>query len=860
MLPRAFASQDVTPPVISLTMPELAQGVRHSELDRVVLDANSVKGNRNKAAYRSVTCEVGTNAADEAACPKPTCKTYDHHDGALTCKPTYILVNDDGTELTGSNVESDIKRGLRSEWLLKYDATDLSGNAAETVSFTMIFQDTRTPALTTEFGHSNWETTDAHAHAAVSRHQTFTFSNADKATHSWMESCYGWSRANAKSTLAAQCFYDLSKTPSSTDAYDGNVSALIRVRKCYRDSASQGCSGVAWTLIQDIQDWKIDTRLVQKLHIVEYESCDKAGIFGYQEENNCGVQRNVINIDDDTKPLITRNQHANVQGVTCTTDAAGGDQDCEIECRREGSLYQEPGAQCYDARESWLTDTRKDEDADVTYTKNNAAFSPMSQIGTKLFDANQGDQNDWKPIAGSRGDVYVVHYNCNDGEGQQATEVFRTLTVKDTTPPVIAMHGPHKIENSAGSHISAQGSRFEKSSGLDMGYSNNGLGDTASSHVVSCTDTCDPTPFITAELHKGFDCGNKFGDGKLSNFDEYAKGHYSILYTCYDHYDGSLSHYENTHMDNGVHSSADGRTSLKSTVCRNIDNVDHTHPIIQILGADDMTLEATHEGNYVDDGATCSDQVDGVISQNVEVSGDVVNLSKVGAYTVTYHCKDSAGNAAPPISRVVTVAHTTCPRCTMNQWAQEITHEASFPYTDAGASCSDGIDGTLTVHVKSGEVIDAVQLGKRLERVRRRQRRIDGQVRCHVPRVQLCGFVERRPTCRNGPAHYKRTVVVRDSLKPVMEVRYANKVVAVSAATDTSVKHTPATSVSNPAKDFYTTAVVDSDATVGHPEGYMAEAAQGSSTWLLAAAGAAVAGLALLGMSQRRAAVVSVPV
>merc|ERR1712224_980087 len=64
--------------------------------------------------------------------------------------------------------------------------------------------------------------------------------------------------------------------------------------------------------------------------------------------------------------------------------------------------------------------------------------------------------------------------------------------------------------------------------------------------------------------------------------------------------------------------------------CREVLNVDHTRPIIQILGSNDMTLEATHQGNYIDDGATCSDQVDGVISQNVEVSGDVVNLSKVG--------------------------------------------------------------------------------------------------------------------------------------------------------------------------------------------------------------------------------------
>merc|ERR1711881_460176 len=137
-----------------------------------------------------------------------------------------------------------------------------------------------------------------------------------------------------------------------------------------------------------------------------------------------------------------------------------------------------------------------------------------------------------------------------------------------------------------------------------------------------------------------------------------------------------------------------------ATACRIIENVDHTHPIIQILGSDQMTLEATHQGNYIDDGATCSDQVDGVISQNGEVSGDVVNLSKVGTYTITYNCKDSANNAAPPATRTVVVAQTSCPKCTVHG-NLDVQHEASFPYTDAGASCSDVIDGTVTTHCSS---------------------------------------------------------------------------------------------------------------------------------------------------------------
>merc|ERR1712036_161846 len=102
-----------------------------------------------------------------------------------------------------------------------------------------------------------------------------------------------------------------------------------------------------------------------------------------------------------------------------------------------------------------------------------------------------------------------------------------------------------------------------------------------------------------------------------------------------------------------------------------------------------MGLEATHQGNYIDDGATCSDQ------------GDGVNLSKVGEYTITYNCKDSANNAAPPATRRVIVAQTSCPKCTLLGDAT-VLHEASFPYADAGATCSDVIDGQVTTQCSAG--------------------------------------------------------------------------------------------------------------------------------------------------------------
>merc|ERR1712100_373431 len=237
-------------------------------------------------------------------------------------------------------------------------------------------------------------------------------------------------------------------------------------------------------------------------------------------------------------------------------------------------------------------------------------------------------------------------------------------------------------------------------------------------------------------------------DTRMQKFPEWTAGDYSITYEAMD------------------------SAGLKHSVCRNIYNVDHTFPIIQILGSDQMTLEATHQGNYIDDGATCSDQVDGVISQNVEVSGDVVNLSKVGTYTITYNCKDSANNAAPAARRTVVVAQTSCPRCHV-YGAEEVNHEASFPYADPGARCSDVIDGstaTQCYHSAVDSDVIATEVPCTSENM------VDvgttGTYKIEYKAENTVGLWNDDPKCRGGAISYRRTVVVMDTLRPVITLKY----------------------------------------------------------------------------------------
>jgi hypothetical protein len=79
---------------------------------------------------------------------------------------------------------------------------------------------------------------------------------------------------------------------------------------------------------------------------------------------------------------------------------------------------------------------------------------------------------------------------------------------------------------------------------------------------------------------------------------------------------------------------------------------DKTAPIITLTGNVEITLSVGD--NYTDAGYAAEDNVDGDITANVVITGDV-NTNVTGTYTITYNVNDAAGNAADQLSRQVTV-------------------------------------------------------------------------------------------------------------------------------------------------------------------------------------------------------------
>merc|ERR1711998_727339 len=186
-----------------------------------------------------------------------------------------------------------------------------------------------------------------------------------------------------------------------------------------------------------------------------------------------------------------------------------------------------------------------------------------------------------------------------------------------------------------------------------------------------CYDICSSTTTEVKWVKKACDESDSG-----SEFNMLKPGTYYLKYTCRD-----LS--DNT-----------------ATACRTFVNVDKTRPVITVLQAANdnrgvWTVEASRDNNYVDAGATCSDMVDGNISQDVEVSGDVVNMAAVGTYKINYNCEDSAGQTAVQATRTVVVQDNTCPTCKVPGGTSTITVEASFPYTEEQSTCTDTLDGAM---------------------------------------------------------------------------------------------------------------------------------------------------------------------
>jgi hypothetical protein len=248
-----------------------------------------------------------------------------------------------------------------------------------------------------------------------------------------------------------------------------------------------------------------------------------------------------------------------------------------------------------------------------------------------------------------------------------------------------------------------------------------------------------------------------------------------------------------------------------------------------LYGSDVLTLEATQSTMYQDQGATCSDAFDGMINNMVSIVGVTFpSLNTPGVYQTTYSCTNSHGVSAAPLTRTVTVQDTTCPVCTLTgSVTAEI--EASFPYTDAGATCTDTLNGALMPHEVGLSDINVEHTGT---------------YTITYTATDSTGNTNAGCTHNyNAASHLTvRTVVVMDTLRPVIGLQYAGNTFHVGSANDVGKGgHT------NPASGWHpVTNPVPSHVSYMNMNPLMAQVMQTDSGWLVASVVCMVAGVAML--------------
>jgi len=320
--------------------------------------------------------------------------------------------------------------------------------------------------------------------------------------------------------------------------------------------------------------------------------------------------------------------------------------------------------------------------------------------------------------------TYTLNYNVSDAAGNAAIQITRTITVSDTTIPVITLTGATPLEHEVGTVFVDPGAtasdNFDGVITANIGVSgtvdantigsysltynvsdSSGNAATTVTRTVNVVDTGAPTISLlgsTPVLHElqttYTDAGataSDAADGDLTGsititgaVDANTAGTYTLSYNV-----------------------TDSQSNPATTVTRDVIVADRTAPVITLTGSSSINVE--QGTSYTDAGATATDVIDGVVTANIVVGGSV-NASVGGSYTLTYNVSDSAGNAATQLSRTVIVSDTTIPTITLTG-DNPLNHEVGTIFVDPSGTATDNIDGDISGNISVTGTVDANTVG-----------------------------------------------------------------------------------------------------------------------------------------------------
>ncbi len=505
----------------------------------------------------------------------------------------------------------------------------------------------------------------------------------------------------------------------------GNSETIHEAANTYTDSgasATDGLNGV----VSVVTSGSVDVKNVGS-YTITYSSTDSSG-------NTASISR-VVTVEDTTAPVITLvgSESVTHEAATAYVDAgvsAVDSLDGAVEVVTTGSVdANKVGSYTLtytatDAAGNSTSVTRNVSVVDTTapvITLNGSgsvsheAATTYSDAGATASDSLEGVMTVTSSGAVNSAKVgsYTLTYTSVDSSGNSSSAT-RTVTVADTTVPVISINGSASVTHEAGTEYIDLGAAAIDSVGGALEVTTSGLvqsdttgnytinysvtdeaGNTSNaSRVVSVVDTTAPIITLNGS-------GSVVHEAATTYVDEGA--------TATDSVDGSISVDTHGAVDNGVvgtylltYNAVDSAGN-QSSASRKVVVADTTAPVITLTGNGIITHEAAT--SYVDLGATAVDSLDGALSV---ITSGTVDINQVGDYAITYSVTDGAGNLSTA-SRAVTVTDTMAPVISL-KGEEHMTHEAATTYNDAGAVAADSLDGELSV-VTSG-IADSYVVGK----------------------------------------------------------------------------------------------------------------------------------------------------
>ena len=358
-----------------------------------------------------------------------------------------------------------------------------------------------------------------------------------------------------------------------------------------------------------------------------------------------------------------------------------GESSMTVEC---GDEFEDPGATAYD-----------DCDGDVTDCGGTGSGVDPSQPGE-----------------------YTIKYNASDSAGNEAETVTRTVTVVDTTPPVITLNGESSVTVECGDGYTDAGATVTDACDGDLTgslvvvnsvnalvlgeytitYNVSDSSSNAATEVirtVKVEDTTAPVITLYGDNPAAAECGEPYTDAGAIAID-----------ACEGDLTGSIV------TINQVNKDIPGTYTITYNINDSLGNVaqEVTRTVIVEDNKDpwfvprEGTITVECNGDYI--GVIAYDACDKLISDRIVTT---LNISIPGEQTVTYSVSDSSGNTFEAIYTVY-VVDTQSPVITLIGDA-EVVIDCGGTYIDEGATASDVCDGNLTGSIAIANSVDTSKPG-----------------------------------------------------------------------------------------------------------------------------------------------------